>query len=250
MEKTTKIFSAIKGALVNFAILVTRNRRLRNILKVFFKAYGNVIDRKSLSTFHKYGFEALRRFDKCMTENGYNYTLAFGTMLGAVREKDFIPFDDDIDLSMWIEDYNPEMIKKLRSYDIHLVCSFSVDNDKIGKEDTFEYRGVLIDVFYFYHDDKGRPYCCDFICFPGEQPRIVSVMLHGGLLPRKLSLPMSKEKLRIPFRSIEVNIPSNYKEILAFRYGDDYMIPKPCWRPKTKYIEEMSDRIATYTEYR
>lgn len=45
-------------------------------------------------------------------QNGIRYSLAYGTLLGAIRHQGYIPWDDDIDLMMPRTDYE----KFLRSY--------------------------------------------------------------------------------------------------------------------------------------
>ena len=47
----------------------------------------------------------LLEFDKVCKEHGLRYCICGGTMIGAVRHKGFIPWDDDLDVSMPRPDY-------------------------------------------------------------------------------------------------------------------------------------------------
>jgi lipopolysaccharide cholinephosphotransferase len=49
--------------------------------------------------------ELLVKFDEICKINGLRYSLAYGTLLGAVRHEGFIPWDDDIDVIMPQNDY-------------------------------------------------------------------------------------------------------------------------------------------------
>ncbi len=49
--------------------------------------------------------DILKALDKVAKEHGLTYTLCGGTLLGAVRHKGFIPWDDDLDVSMPRPDY-------------------------------------------------------------------------------------------------------------------------------------------------
>ena len=59
----------------------------------------------ALDEVKKIELDLLRHFAQQCESNGLRYFLSAGTMLGAIRHKGFIPWDDDIDVTMPREDY-------------------------------------------------------------------------------------------------------------------------------------------------
>ena len=62
--------------------------------------------RLSVEEYKQIEIEILIKVDKICRENNINYFLFAGTLIGAVRHKGFIPWDDDIDISMLRSDYD------------------------------------------------------------------------------------------------------------------------------------------------
>lgn len=58
----------------------------------------------------------LEEFDKICSAHHLRYYVAYGTLLGAVRHQGFIPWDDDIDVWMFREDY--ETLKKIAAQEV------------------------------------------------------------------------------------------------------------------------------------
>ena len=63
--------------------------------------------------------------DRVCRKHNINYVIIAGTMLGAVRHKGYIPWDDDADIAMLREDY--ERFKSV-AYDLNPEICFFQDN--------------------------------------------------------------------------------------------------------------------------
>lgn len=73
----------------------------------------------------------LKQFHKICTTNGIKYTLHGGSMLGAIREKGFIPWDDDADIALLRNEY--DKLCRVISADPHSEIYLDNFSDKMYK---------------------------------------------------------------------------------------------------------------------
>lgn len=64
------------------------------------------MEKISAEDFKNISFDMLKHFAGLCEKHNLRYVLDYGTLLGAIRHGDFIPWDDDIDVTMPREDYN------------------------------------------------------------------------------------------------------------------------------------------------
>ena len=74
--------------------------------------------------------EMLREIIKFLDEHEINYYISYGTMLGAIRHNGFIPWDDDIDISMLREDF--EKIVKIAKEDCKINENLEIQYYELG----------------------------------------------------------------------------------------------------------------------
>lgn len=120
---------------------------------------------ETLKEVKKAELNILSTVDDFCQKNNIKYSLAYGTLLGAVRHKGFIPWDDDIDIWMTRENYN-KFIRVWKQNPVQgyilqntdLEEDFSQNFTKIRKDNTAfiqneeekttnYHKGIFIDIF-------------------------------------------------------------------------------------------------------
>ena len=111
-----------------------------------------------LNELKKIELDIMKHIHAFCEENDIKYVLCFGTLIGAVRHQGFIPWDDDIDIYMFREDY--EKFRRLfpeygQKHKLYIAASDTTPCLPRAMAKVCDARTKLIEPINQYSDDIG-----------------------------------------------------------------------------------------------
>jgi lipopolysaccharide cholinephosphotransferase len=167
----------------------------------------------------------LKEFDYVCKQNGLRYWLDFGSLLGAVRHKGFIPWDDDIDVSMMREDYEKiidAFNNTSRNHDIYAEQTYLGKAQTIIKVKHKRCSHLFVDIFP-----------CDYAnSVENKENRILKTKylqkIRNQLNKNKNYSSSDKVLQKIKELNSEL-IPNIFVENSDIQCGLDYSYTEPLW---------------------
>ncbi len=177
-----------------------------------FETFGNNINSELIKKKITFG---LSQIDQIFNKHNIYYTISYGTLLGAVRHWDMIPWDDDADITILRNDFFKVMSLKDEFKSKGLVLESDWKLIKVYFDET---KFPFIDIFI--HDDIdgkivrcAEPFDtkCNYIDKQNDWWWKWVNYPSDWIIPRK----------RFKFGSIEVWGPQEAEKVLKYWYGPD-----------------------------
>ena len=185
--------------------------------------------------FHEAKKELLKEISNCLS--GCKWWIDYGTLLGAVRDGDFIKADNDTDIGIIAKHLTPELIDKINA-NPKLTIDGNGDHDRWfktvvklkddeGKNVSINGKGIFCDIYVYYPLEDFHVMCDSDKYYRIENSytsKLVNVTIHG---------------MRVP-------APTKSKEYLEGIYGEEWETPNKGKTQHYNMITQFMNKLKSY----
>lgn len=198
------------------------------------------INKKKNTLMKKNGLATLKSLQAFFDSQDKAFFFDMGTLLGAIREGDFIGHDLDIDVAVFLnnEEEKKNMIKEMENSGSVEKFRFTFNNKII--ESSFVLNGVKYDLnFYEKLEEKDVCYLMyrdPSLTYGSEEFDVVQLTCS----------PIGEIK-KFNFKDVLINVPNDCEKYLSERYGQNWRIKDKnyiYWKgPSTSKVEGKGYRV-------
>ena len=225
----------------------------------------------SLEEIKQYSLEILIDIHNVCSKLNLTYFLDSGTLLGAIRHNGFIPWDDDLDISMprpdyeiFIQEYNNYCSSKFKIKSIEIDSEYGFPYAKIYNTETILYEngvnpfglGLSVDVFAIdgYPDniDEQQKHYNNVIQYFNKYARLeslaeskyskkpnhfinnIKILFTRKFFRRRAAKKVIENSKKYPYER------SNYAglNVCIYYHPKNRWVPKECWKPISHIFED------------
>jgi hypothetical protein len=180
-----------------------------NVIKHDSTRYEYIVGSKEQKTF-KVLLKILKLWNELAKECGIKYWACAGTLLGAVRHSGFIPWDNDIDISIMLSDFKT-VKRKLEKHPFLTCCEC-----ELGLQVRYrDYEFPFMDVFVCDYYDKSTIKYCGFLSKCGEPTWFIDYYFPNEHVYGNELYPLKE----VVFEDTTIMVPNIQKNMLFRTYS-------------------------------
>lgn len=198
---------------------------------------------------------SIEYFNALMQNFGYDFFICEGAALGAYRNKNPIPWDNDIDVGIFAENYNEKKFDKI-------FCNDCIVRKIQDKKIAINWLNSRLNCDAYFNIKKkittnGQPEGYFFNChIPAETlyyETLIDIYIvyqeKESLIDRYiLESPWRHDRIIRGFKNLQFcagfySAPSNIEEYLSMCYGPDFMQEDKSWRPSASHKNTHENRM-------